>query len=277
MLYFSQSRTQSFALSLNAARSAIPHFCSRRGHLRRWSIVCGSEPHSQVTSSVIRYPHFMRFALQRPVPVLSRLRHLHSIQLESAPGGSSSLALMDIVIDGRRLASFSFHNVSLMLIASMGLTALRKLFLDFSRLFAGSWPKRACRSSVDCRWRSLLLAALRRISDGWNQILTLVFFVFVFFLEWRCLNRLRTDTGRCKANLMKWGYRMTEDVTCECGSDPQTMDHLLRCPLLDALSLNSLIHYLFLININLPWSGTATLGRVAAAGVSGNVVWIESL
>ena len=57
--------------------------------------------------------------------VLSRLRHLHSVQLESAPGGSSSLALMDMVIDGGRLASLSFHNVSLMLIASMGLTALR--------------------------------------------------------------------------------------------------------------------------------------------------------
>ena len=50
--------------------------------------------------------------------------------------------------------------------------------------------------------------------------------------EWRCLNRLTTGTGRCKANFMKWGYRMTEDVTCDCGSEPQTMDHLLRCTLL---------------------------------------------
>ena len=51
--------------------------------------------------------------------------------------------------------------------------------------------------------------------------------------EWKCLNRLRTGTGRCKVNLKKWGYRMNEDVTCECGSEPQTMDHLLRCPLLE--------------------------------------------
>ena len=25
----------------------------------------------------------------------------------------------------------------------------------------------------------------------------------------------------------------TDDVTCVCGSAPQTMDHLLRCPLLE--------------------------------------------
>ena len=29
------------------------------------------------------------------------------------------------------------------------------------------------------------------------------------------------------------GYRMNENVTCECGSEPQTMDHLLRCPHLE--------------------------------------------
>ena len=146
-------------------------FLLQEGYLKRWSIVCGSEPHSQVTSSFIRYPHFLRFTLQRPVPVLSRFKHFHSVQLESAPGGSSSLAHKDIVIDGGRLASLSFHNVSLMLVVSMGLTALRKLFLDFSRLFPSSWPKRGCRSSVDCMWRSMLLATLHRISDSdlcWN-------------------------------------------------------------------------------------------------------------
>ena len=53
---------------------------------------------------------------------------------------------------------------SYLLVASVGLTAF--FFLDFSRLFASSWPNRGCRLSVDCQCRSLLLAALRRISGG---------------------------------------------------------------------------------------------------------------
>ena len=73
---------------------------------------------------------------------------------------------MDMVVDEGRLAILSFHNVSLMLVVSVGLTASRKLFLDFSPLFAGSWPNRGCCSSVICRCRSLLLAALSRISGG---------------------------------------------------------------------------------------------------------------
>lgn len=51
--------------------------------------------------------------------------------------------------------------------------------------------------------------------------------------EWKCLNRLRSGTGRCKVTLKKWGYLNTEDVTCVCGTEPQTMEHLLRCPLLE--------------------------------------------
>ena len=50
--------------------------------------------------------------------------------------------------------------------------------------------------------------------------------------EWKCLNRLRTGTSCCKVNLRKCGYLMNEDATCVFGSEPQTMDHLLRCPLL---------------------------------------------
>ena len=33
---------------------------------------------------------------------------------------------------------------------------------------------------------------------------------------------------------------MNEDVTCEYGSEPQTVDHLLRCPLLEQILLNSM-------------------------------------
>ena len=107
MLCFSQSWTQSLALSLNSARSTALHFCFRRGHLRRWSIVCGSEPHSQVVSSLFWYPHFLSVTLQRPEPDLSRLRHFHWAQLESAPGGSSSLALIDIDSAAGRSSSLS--------------------------------------------------------------------------------------------------------------------------------------------------------------------------
>ena len=47
---------------------------------------------------------------------------------------------------------------------------------------------------------------------------------------WSCLNRLRSETGRCKVSMNKWGF---EDgpTACECGEE-QTMSHLLVCPLL---------------------------------------------
>ena len=52
--------------------------------------------------------------------------------------------------------------------------------------------------------------------------------------EWKCLNRLRTGVGRSKVSLQKWGYLDTaEDVTCDCRTAPQTMQHLLQCPVLE--------------------------------------------
>ena len=50
---------------------------------------------------------------------------------------------------------------------------------------------------------------------------------------WKSLNRLRTGMGRSKTNLSKWGYADTADTACECGTSEQTMQHLLRCPLLE--------------------------------------------
>ena len=50
---------------------------------------------------------------------------------------------------------------------------------------------------------------------------------------WKSLNRLRTCMGRSKSNLSKWGYADTADTACECGTSEQTMQHLLRCPLLE--------------------------------------------
>ena len=39
--------------------------------------------------------------------------------------------------------------------------------------------------------------------------------------------------GRSKTNMSKWGYADTADTACECGTSEQTMQHLLRCPLLE--------------------------------------------
>ena len=53
------------------------------------------------------------------------------------------------------------------------------------------------------------------------------------YAVWKCLNRLRSGKGRCKVTLQEWGYLKDADVTCVCRSEPQTMDHLLKCPLLN--------------------------------------------
>ncbi len=80
-----------FRPKLKTEGSSASHLCPSRGHLNRCCIVCGSEPHTQVTSWLSRYPHFLSVPLQWPLPHLNRLRHFHSARLESAPDGSSSL------------------------------------------------------------------------------------------------------------------------------------------------------------------------------------------
>ena len=61
--------------------------------------------------------------------------------------------------------------------------------------------------------------------------------------EWQCLNRLRTRVGRCKYNMNKWGY-CDDDTTCDCTEEPQTMEHLLNCPLLpQACTTDDLLIY----------------------------------
>ena len=47
------------------------------------------------------------------------------------------------------------------------------------------------------------------------------------------LNRLCTDMGCSKTNLSKWGYADAADTACKCRTSEQTMQHLLRCPLLE--------------------------------------------
>ena len=53
------------------------------------------------------------------------------------------------------------------------------------------------------------------------------------YAEWKCLNRLRAGVGRAKVTLAKWRYIDQAAVMCECGTEPQTMQHLMVCPRLE--------------------------------------------
>ena len=48
---------------------------------------------------------------------------------------------------------------------------------------------------------------------------------------WKALNRLRSQVGRSRVNMLKWGFS-NEQETCDCGIR-QTMQHLLVCPMMD--------------------------------------------
>ena len=48
---------------------------------------------------------------------------------------------------------------------------------------------------------------------------------------WKSLNRLRTQVGRCRESMAKWGFRERTQLHCDCGASSQTMAHLLSCPL----------------------------------------------
>ena len=64
------------------------------------------------------------------------------------------------------------------------------------------------------------------------------------WLEWKCLNRHRTKTGRSKHNMKKWKYIEDDTTTCECKEADHTMDHLLKYPLLHLICfLNYLMVY----------------------------------
>ena len=53
--------------------------------------------------------------------------------------------------------------------------------------------------------------------------------------EWKCLNRLRTGVGLSKEFLQRWGYLDDSNLNCECGTEPEAMQHLLECPLLEQI------------------------------------------
>ena len=53
------------------------------------------------------------------------------------------------------------------------------------------------------------------------------------WLCWRAISRRRTEVGRAKTMMRRWGYLDdAQSVDCDCG-EPQTMAHLLSCRLLD--------------------------------------------
>jgi len=64
-------------------------------------------------------------------------------------------------------------------------------------------------------------------------------------VRWRCLNRLRVGVGMTKATMKQWGYvDEGHDTLCECGEHEQTVQHLLRCRLLeDAVTQKDLVAY----------------------------------
>lgn len=47
---------------------------------------------------------------------------------------------------------------------------------------------------------------------------------------WKSLNRLRTQVGRSKESMLRWGFINDCGLECKCGVTPQTMSHLLSCP-----------------------------------------------
>ena len=51
------------------------------------------------------------------------------------------------------------------------------------------------------------------------------------WLHWKCLTRLKTGMGCCKSNMLKWKYS-DADTKCDCGEQTQTMDHMIKCPML---------------------------------------------
>ena len=50
--------------------------------------------------------------------------------------------------------------------------------------------------------------------------------------SWQCLNRLRTGVGRCRHLMQRWVHSQYANFECDCGEDPQTVEHLLECLLL---------------------------------------------
>ena len=73
---------------------------------------------------------------------------------------------------------------------------------------------------------------------------------------WKALNRLRTQVGRSRVDMSKWGYS-NETETCDCGIR-KTMQHIRVCPMIntacstqDLTTANDIA-----IGCARPWEGT---------------------
>ena len=51
------------------------------------------------------------------------------------------------------------------------------------------------------------------------------------WLHWKCLNRLKNWNGPLQVEHAKWKYSNADTIR-ECGEQTQTMDHLLKFPML---------------------------------------------
>ena len=94
--------------------------------------------------------HFSMFDLKQPIPVLSLFRHFQCSHGASDPG-PSFLDGMDLSFCGTdRRCWFNALSRYAGGFVSSGVTECTKLFLDFRRLFTGSWLYRECLGSSVC-------------------------------------------------------------------------------------------------------------------------------
>ncbi len=137
--------THRTAFSLNSARSDAEHgsSSSRSGHLRRYWTVSSSVPHSQRVLVLAGWgkPYFFMALLVRATPERRRFKHFQARHSALHPGGRASAGSMKIPDVTGDFASLSCHICSLVcsIGCSRGEVEYMKLFLDFSRTFAGWW------------------------------------------------------------------------------------------------------------------------------------------
>ena len=92
-----------------------------------------------------------------------------------------------------------------------------------------TWREEACKRKLKALPQStrLNITPEERLSPGSNSGWTM----------WLCLNRLRTGVVRTKTELKKYGFIDTAtNTTCQCGADDDTVQHRLKCLLLDESS-----------------------------------------
>ena len=142
-------KTHSFEVSLYSIKSSVVHSWGSIVHFSKWSMVCVCSPQLHMVSASL-YFHFSMFGLQRPIPVLSLFKHFQCNHGASDPVLKSSDG-MDLSLCGRdRMWWVHALCRSAGGIISSGVTECTKLFLDFRRLFIGSWLYMECLGSSVC-------------------------------------------------------------------------------------------------------------------------------